>query len=287
MPPSTTEPEASAAAGVGVNPQLPWASIPKFTPGITNVQEYTQKLKFLAAMWPSDSLELLAPRAALLVEGTAFRKVARLDPAKLKVANLSGIQLLVEAIGGSWGSTELEERYEFFEKALYGTVQRPDESHDSYLARMENNFIELLTRNTKLEEVQAYVLLRQSTLSADDKKRILLEHEGELKYKPVVKAFRLLGSRFFNEFRVADLQPRPRSTMLISLRMPSSHLLQAVFQKVLVPFKPLLRILVKPILTVISSKQWLPAKIKMLSSFRTSRGNSKIFFKEFLACVKP
>ena len=197
----STSQEASTAAGVGVNPQLPWASIPKFTPGVTNVQEYTQKLKFLAAMWPSDSLELLAPRAALLVEGTAFRKVARLDPSKLKVANLTGIALLVEAIGGSWGSTELEERYEFFEKALYGTVQRPDESHDCYLARMENNFIELLTRNTKLEEVQAYVLLRQSTLSADDKKRILLEHEGELKYKPVVKAFRLLGSRFFNEFQ--------------------------------------------------------------------------------------
>ena len=52
-----------------------------------------------------------------------------------------------------------------------------------------------------LEEVQAYILLRQSTLPADDKKRILLEHEGELKYKPVVKSFRLLGSRFFNEFQ--------------------------------------------------------------------------------------
>ena len=98
----TTSQEASTAAGAGVNPQLPWASIPKFTPGVTNVQEYTQKLKFLAAMWPSESLELLAPRAALLVEGTAFRKVARLDPSKLKVANLSGIALLVEAIGGSW-----------------------------------------------------------------------------------------------------------------------------------------------------------------------------------------
>lgn len=288
MPPSTTEPEASAAAGVGVNPQLPWASIPKFTPGITNVQEYTQKLKFLAAMWPSDSLELLAPRAALLVEGTAFRKVARLDPAKLKVANLSGIQLLVEAIGGSWGSTELEERYEFFEKALYGTVQRPDESHDSYLARMENNFIELLTRNTKLEEVQAYVLLRQSTLSADDKKRILLEHEGELKYKPVVKAFRLLGSRFFNEFQSGRSATKTKVyDVNFTEDAEQPFFVQAVFQKVLVPFKPLLRILVKPILTVISSKQWLPAKIKMLSSFRTSRGNSKIFFKEFLACVKP
>ena len=104
-------------AGANLAPQLPWASIPKFTPGVTNVQEHTQKLKFLAAMWPSESLPLLAPRAALLVEGTAFRKIARLDPAKLKTSTTAGVALLVEAIGGSWGSTEIEERYEYFEKA--------------------------------------------------------------------------------------------------------------------------------------------------------------------------
>ena len=97
-------------------------------------------MKFLAAMWPSESLPLLAPRAALMVEGTAFRKIARLDPAKLKSTTTAGVALLVETIGGSWGSTEIEERYEYFEKALYGTVQRPDESHDSFLARMENKF---------------------------------------------------------------------------------------------------------------------------------------------------
>ena len=119
----------------------------------------------------------------------------------VKVANQSGIALLVDAIGGSWGSTELEERYEHFERALYGTVQRQDESHDSFLSRMESSFVELLTRGTTLEEVQAYVLLRQSTLPADDKKRILLEHEGDLPYKPVVKSFRLLGSKFFAEFQ--------------------------------------------------------------------------------------
>ena len=158
-----------------VSPQLPWASIPKFVPGTTNVQEYVQKMKFLAAMWPAEHLSLLAPRAALLVEGTAFRKVARLDPDKLR-----------------------EERYEYFEKALYGTVQRADESHDSYLSRMESNFIELLSRGTKLEEVQAYVLLRQSLLPPDDKKKVLLEHPGELKYDPVVRSFRLLGSKFFS-----------------------------------------------------------------------------------------
>ena len=192
---------AESQAGSSLAPQLPWASIPKFTPGVTNVQEYAQKMKFLAAMWPSESLPLLAPRAALMVEGAAFRKIARLDPAKLKTTTTAGVTLLVETIGGSWGSTEIEERYEYFEKALYGTVQRPDESHDSFLARMENNFVELISRNTTLEEVQAYVLLRQSTLLADDKKRILLEHQGDLKYKPVVKSFRLLGSKFFNEFQ--------------------------------------------------------------------------------------
>ena len=182
-------------------PQLPWNSIPKFVPGVTNVQEYTQKMRFLAAMWPDGFLNQLAPRAALLVEGTAFRKVARLDPAKLRVNDTSGVALLVSAIGGSWGATELEERYEYFEKALYGTVQRQDESHDSFLARMESNFVELLSRETKLEEVQAYVLLRQSLLSPEDKKKILLEHAGELKYEPVVKSFRLLGSKFFSELQ--------------------------------------------------------------------------------------
>eukprot|EP00435_Cladocopium_sp_Y103_P049087 s1339_g14.t1 len=181
--------------------QLPWNQIPKFIPGVTNVQEYVQKLKFLGAMWPVEFLDQLAPRAALLVEGTAFRKVARIAPAKLKVKSMDGIAALVEAIGGSWGSTELEERYEFFEKALYGTIQRGDESHDSYLSRMESSFVELIARNTSLEEVQAYVLLRQSTLNSEDKKRILLEHGGDLKYSPVVRSFRLLGSRFFTEFQ--------------------------------------------------------------------------------------
>ena len=107
----------------------------------------------------------------------------------------------MEAIGGSWVATELEDRYQYFEKALYGTAQRSDESHDSYLSRMESNFIGLLIRGTKLDEVQAYVLLRQSLLPPDDKKKILLEHPGELKYASVVKSFRLLGSKFFSDLQ--------------------------------------------------------------------------------------
>jgi len=170
-PPSGDVPVAAEDPMVTNAPQLPWNQIPRFIPGTTNVQEYTAKLKFLANMWPSTHLDQLAPRAALMVEGTAFRKVAGIPPSKLKVNTTDGVAALVAAIGGSWGSTELEERYEYFEKALYGTIQRPDESHDSFLSRMEANFVELLARETKLEEVQAYVLLRQSLLSPRTKRR--------------------------------------------------------------------------------------------------------------------
>ena len=212
MPPSAQEtpvpPEENPSTGG--TPQLPWSQIPKFIPGVTNVQEYAQKLRFLASLWPSEYLEQLAPRAALMVEGSAFKMISRISPAKLKVNDVSGVAAIVEAIGSSWGSTELEERYEYFEKALYGTVQKMDESHDSYLSRMESNFVELISRNTTLEEVRAYILLRQSTLSGEDKKRILLEHGGDLRYQPVVKSFRLLGSKFFNEFQTGRAQQKTK-----------------------------------------------------------------------------
>ena len=65
--------------------------IPRFIPGTTSVQEYTAKLRFLASMWPSTHLDQLAPGAALMVEGTAFRKVARIPPSKLKVNSTDGV----------------------------------------------------------------------------------------------------------------------------------------------------------------------------------------------------
>ena len=189
------------AAPASAVSQLPWQSIPRFTPGTTNVQDYTRKLRFLASMWPPEHLHLLAPRAALLAEGSAFTLVSRLDGAKLRVNSQDGVALLVKTIGGQWGSTELEERFEYFEKALYGTTQKNDEANDSYISRMEGFFSELISRGTTMEEVQAYVLLRQSTLSSEDKKKVLMEHGGKLEYQPVVKTLRLIGSRFFHELQ--------------------------------------------------------------------------------------
>ena len=201
MPPTTTETSGSAPSEGATGFQLPWAAIPKFIPGTTDVTEYSRKLEFLAAMWPREHLSLLAPRAALQVEGTAFKKISSLNPEKLKSNDESGIKLLVSTLGGSWGKTDLEAKYDVFEKALYGTVQKPDETNDSYLARHDVHFEELLSQGVTFEQVRAYILLRQSQLSMEDRKKIIVEMGGSLEYKKVCSSIRLLGSRFF-----ADLQ---------------------------------------------------------------------------------
>eukprot|EP00439_Symbiodinium_sp_Y106_P043681 s612_g5.t1 len=192
-----------------------------FTPGTTDVTEYSKKLQFLAAMWPKESIALLAPRAALLCEGTAFKKVSKLPADKLKsndesgvqllVSKLpadklksndeSGVQLLVATLGGAWGRSDVERKYDVFEKAIFGTIQKADESNDSYLARHDVHFEELLSQSVTLEEVRAYVLLRQSALSAEDRKKIVVEMSGALKYDKVSSAIRLLGSRFFSDLQ--------------------------------------------------------------------------------------
>ncbi|CAJ1398316.1 unnamed protein product [Effrenium voratum] len=145
--------------------------------------------------------ELLKHEQQLNCHGSAFKKVSRLDTDKLKSTDTSGVKLLVTTLGGSWGKTDLEERYEYFEKALYQTIQKSDGSNDSYLARHDANFEELLAGSTTLEEVRAYVLLRQSNLNPEDKKKIAVEQSGKLQYEPVAKAVRFLGSRFFQEFQ--------------------------------------------------------------------------------------
>ena len=195
----SSTPAASAAPEQSYS--LPWASIPKFIPGTTDVTEYSKKLQFLAAMWPKESLALLAPRAALQCEGSAFKKVSSLPVDKLKSTDDSGVKLLVATLGGSWGKTAVEQQYDTFEKAIFGTTQKADETNDSYLARHDIHFEELLAQGVSLEEIRAYILLRQSSLTPDDRKRIVVELGGKLEYKKVCASIRLLGSRFFGELQ--------------------------------------------------------------------------------------
>ena len=168
-------------------------------PGETDVQVYSKKLEFLRALWPKEQLEHLGPRAALLVEGIAFQKVSRLDPQKLKEPD--GVCYLVQALGGQWGRLASEEKLNYFERALYLVHQKADESHDSYLARHDAAFEDLISQKVSMEEVRAYILLRQSLLTPDERKKIIMEKGGNLTYEDARQQIRLLGSRFFQELQ--------------------------------------------------------------------------------------
>ena len=65
-------------------------------------------------------------------------------------------------------------------------MQKGDETNDSYLARHDACFEEVMAKEKgiSLEEIRAYILLRHSALAADDKKRIIVESDGVLKYGP-------------------------------------------------------------------------------------------------------
>ena len=200
-----------AAGGQTGGNQLPWHLIPPFKPGDTDINDYTRRLEFLANIWPVEHLAQLAPRACLLCEGTAFQKVVRLDPTKLKVQTIDGIKLVVQTLGGVWGQSKLETKYERFERALYGTVQKSDETHSSYLARHEIQFEELVNMGTTLEEMRAYVLVRNSGLLAEDKKKIIIDAQGNLEYKKVVDSLQLLGSKFFAEVQSGGTRNNTRT----------------------------------------------------------------------------
>ena len=138
-------------------------------------------------------------------------RVARLDPKKLRVGSLEGVKAIVEALGGVWGKSRLEDKFERFERAIYSTVQRADETHESYLARHDHQFEELLSMKVGMDEFRAYILLRNSALSSEDKKRLIVESQGSLEYREVVSNLKLLGSRFFHEVHSSGKQNNPRT----------------------------------------------------------------------------
>ena len=198
--------EGAGAGGLGggsVSNQLAML-VPTFDPAVDNVDIWSSKVNLLLEAWPETKIVELATRLILNTKGSAYQKL-RLHQKDLLVNDRKGIQKLVELVGGTWGQVPLEHRYELVEKALYRCQQKQDESGDSFIARVDVIWAELLTKSMSLEQIQAYVLLRGSRLSAEDKKRVLVESGAEvagnkLEWKKVVAAIRMLGSSFFQDY---------------------------------------------------------------------------------------
>ena len=96
-----------------------------------------------------------------------FQKVAR-GPSKAQDQGWRQA-LLVQALGGQWGQLEEEVKLVIFQ-----TSQKADESNDSYLARHDNAFEDLMGAKVTVEDTRAYIL----SLSMDDRKKIIMENHG-------------------------------------------------------------------------------------------------------------
>ena len=97
-----------------------------------------------------------------------------------------------------WGVNGERSLWNDAERALLETSQKTDESNDSYLARSDVLWSRLLARKMSLEDLQAYIVLRGSLLTSEEKKVILdSEVDGKLTGKRVTQAIRTLGASFF------------------------------------------------------------------------------------------
>ena len=88
--------------------------------------------------------------------------------------------------------------YEQFERAIYRTTQKADESNMSYANRVSVAFHEAGEQMT-LGQVKAFVLLRQSALSSEDKRKIISMTSGDLDAHKIDVAMRSLSSRILSD----------------------------------------------------------------------------------------
>ena len=151
--------------------------VPTFDPAKDDLEQYTQKVELLSEIWPGGKLNELITRLILNTNGTAFQKL-QLNKAQSMTNDKKGAQLLVTLLGGQWGKVNLEKKYDIVERALFRCIQKPDESNDSFLARCDVVWSELLAKQVKLDEIQSYIILKGSRLSTDDKKRVIVESES-------------------------------------------------------------------------------------------------------------
>ena len=176
--------------------------VPSFDPSKDSLQVYIQKVELVLAAWPKTKVTELVMRLILNSQGSAFAKL-QLHQAELLENDEKSVRKLIELLGGHWGRIGLERQYEEAEQALFNTTQMKDESNDSYLARADIAWSKFLAQKLSMQDLQAFVLLRGSTLTPEEKKRVILESdnslEGKLTVQRVSESVRILGATFFHE----------------------------------------------------------------------------------------
>ena len=169
-----------------------WSLLPSFDPSTDEIKEYVEKVRFLQGICPQADKGMLAPRLSMLCRGTAWQQVRNI-PAGTLTDPKKGVDALLAALS-SWEEISEMQTYEKFEKALFKVSQKSDEAVNSYVNRLQVAFSDLDDKMT-VKDVQAFLLLRQSALSIEDKKKVLTMVNGPLTLKGVEKAMRALSTK--------------------------------------------------------------------------------------------
>ena len=148
---------AASGAGSDEKSNTIWVILPSFDPQSDDPKEYGDKVRFIEKICPRKDKHMLAPRLAMLMKGTAWAQVKGLDAEKL-MDPTTGVKTLMSAIS-TWEEAEELQVYEKFERALYRTTQRADETTQSYVNRLAVAFNEVDGKSVK--DFRAFILLRQ------------------------------------------------------------------------------------------------------------------------------
>eukprot|EP00435_Cladocopium_sp_Y103_P058128 s1760_g20.t1 len=182
-----------------------WSLLPSFDRSTDSAKEYSDKVKFLWGICPSKDRGMLAPRLALLCKGTAWSQVKSIASEKLTDPE-SGYKVLLKALE-SWEEAEELQTFDKFEKAFYRVVQKADESAMSFVNRINVAFDEVGVETT-VKQVRAFVMLRQSALNSEDKKRVV-SMAGSYELAKVESAMRSLSTKVLGQSDMAKKKVYP------------------------------------------------------------------------------
>eukprot|EP00435_Cladocopium_sp_Y103_P034896 s1941_g9.t1 len=81
-----------------------------------------------------------------MCEGSAFQRVMRVEPSKLKTNSLDGVKALVAALGGIWGKTDLEDRFDLNDsnEVNLATGVHPGVEESIFVSETDESFIDAL-----------------------------------------------------------------------------------------------------------------------------------------------
>ena len=169
-----------------------WGLLPSFDPTTDDPREYKDKVTFLHQICPQKDRTMLAPRLAMQCKGTAWAQVKSLDATTL-TDPVNGVKALLLALS-SWDEAAELQTYEKFEKALFRVQQRSDETTMSYVNRLAVAFNEIGGELT-IKEVKAFIMLKQSALSSEDKRKVITLAGGSMDANKVEQAMRTLSTK--------------------------------------------------------------------------------------------